>query len=75
MNRQERKREGRGKNKFLTIVNEKTNKQERRIKERGRRKKKNEGKEGVSEWVSEWEANAIVYKLYDFFAVMIALVQ
>lgn len=49
MNRQERKREGRGKNKFLTIVNEKTtnqtNKQERRIKERGRRKKKNEGKE------------------------------
>jgi hypothetical protein len=49
MNRQERKREGRGKNKFLTIVNEKTNKQERRIKERGRRKKKNEGKEGVSE--------------------------
>ncbi len=49
MNRQERKREGRGNNKFLTIVNEKTNnqpnKQERRIKERGgTNKQTNEGR-------------------------------
>ena len=53
MNRQERKREGRGKNKFLTIVNEKTNnqpnKQTREKNKRTRKKKEEERGEGVSE--------------------------
>ena len=68
MNRQERKREGRGNNKFLTIINEKTNKQTRENNKRTRgNEQTNKRREG--------EVNATVHNLYDFFILMIALVQ